>query len=394
MATKLLPVPYFRQQGINYCGAACMKMVIESLGGPSLDQDDLYLDAHASGLDPGVNWQSSPDGIEETLDSVSALPPDFDLTMTTSEATLTRRIVWSIYNASVAPIALVYGNAHWITVVGYSTTKNPSGPSDTSYTITALEIHDPWRSLGEGLPPPPPPPKHVTYAQWTLKYLKPIPSGYWLGKRLAVGEFDAARREPETPVVEPKIKGGGSTGAPIISPQEAQQGANTGLEQYGLRARKDWAPLLESPVSAGEPVLVELLGQPGVYYYVVPFSAPERKTEAAVIVDAFTGEYLEASPLAPHEDGRPWSRLIKDAANDELSRRSLIGHRVELPDNAGRVLLRPQNVGLYPTLVWRPCLESLSPFYPFRLVTIGGMKRFISLDGTHYAELHPAGPGG
>jgi hypothetical protein len=395
MATKLLTVPYFRQDRMNYCGAACMQMVIGSLGGPSLDQDDLYLDAHANGApDPPVIWFSPPDGIEETLDNVGGLPPDFDLTTTTSEATLTRRIVWSIYNASVAPIALVYGNAHWVVVVGYDVTKHPKGVSDTSYTIQALEIHNPWRSLGEGNPPPPPPPKHVTYSWWTFKYLKPVPSGNWSGKRLAVGEFAAARMEPEKLVAEPKITGGASTGAPIIVPEEAKKGASIGIERYGLRAREDWAPLLEPPVTAGEPVLVELLSEPGFFYYVVPFSASDRKVEAGVIVDAFTGEYLEASPLAAHTDGRPWTRLIKDAANNDLSIRSLVGRRFELPDNAGRVLVRPQNVGLYPTLVWRPCLESLSPFYPFRLATIGDMRRFMSIDGFDYAELHDAGPGG
>lgn len=393
MPTKLLPVPYYRQEGINYCGAACMKMVIEALNGPSLDQDDLYNDAHASALDPFVNWKSAPDGIEETLDSVSALAPDFDLTTTTSEATITRRMVWSIFNASVPPIALVYGYAHWVLVVGYQITKDPTGPSDTAYSIGALEIQDPWRSFGEGDPPPPPPPKHITYSQWTSKYLKPVPAGYWIGKRVAVGEFIAPRKVEEI-VAEPTPKVGGSTNAPIISPEEAQRGAYLGLERFGLRDRKDWGPLLQPPVAAIEPVLVERLDQPGGYYYLVPFSASDRKTEAAVIVDAFTGEYLEASPLASHRDGRPWTRLIRDVVNEDTARTGIAGRRLELPGDAGRVLARPQSIGLYPTLVWRPSLESLSPFYPFRLVTIGNMRRFISIDGRAYPELHEAGPGG
>jgi hypothetical protein len=109
------------------------------------------------------------------------------------ELTLTRRLVWSLHQHSVPPIALVYGWDHWVVVVGYDISRDPNGPSDDDYEIRALEIHDPWRLVEEGDAPPPPPPKHVTFEEWLRTYLKPVPRGHWEGKTVAVGVFAPAR---------------------------------------------------------------------------------------------------------------------------------------------------------------------------------------------------------
>jgi hypothetical protein len=43
--------------------------------------------------------------------------------------------------------------------------------------------------------------------------------------------------------------------------------------------------------------------------------------------------------------------------------------------------------------VWKPCVESRSPFYPFRLVTIGDQVRYVRIDGKEFASLTDLGPG-
>ncbi|HEY7475761.1 MAG TPA: hypothetical protein VH679_12165 [Vicinamibacterales bacterium] len=397
MPSKILPVPYHRQERVNYCGAACLQMVIEALSGSSKDQDDLYIDSHESALDPKTNWYSAPDGVEETLDAIKGRQRDFDLAAFSQESTLTRRLVWSVFNASVAPIVLVYGWAHWLVVVGYDISQNPSGPTDTSYTITALELHDPWRGEGEGNPPPPPPPRHVAYSEWLNKYLKPVPDGYWSGKRIAVGEF-----------VDPKRKGAkketssgtealplmmGSTPKPIISAGDAAGFAKKGLEQYGLLQRADWQPLLDQPAAPSQSVLVQRLDVAGGYYYLVPLTGGGHKTEAVVRVDGFSGDYLEASAIGVARDGRSWSALAAGLGNEELVRRRLVGQKLELPDDAGRILIRSEGLGVHPSFVWKPCVESQSPYYPFRVVTIGDLVRYIRVDGAVFDALHDAGPG-
>jgi hypothetical protein len=38
-------------------------------------------------------------------------------------------------------------------------------------------------------------------------------------------------------------------------------------------------------------------------------------------------------------------------------------------------------------LVWKPCEESGSPFYPFRVTTVDGRLRYIRVDGEAFDEL-------
>ena len=68
--------------------------------------------------------------------------------------------------------------------------------------------------------------------------------------------------------------------------------------------------------------------------------------------------------------------------------RLVVGRRVELPSRLGHVLVRPEAVCQYPTLVWKPCLESLSPFYPFHMFTAGGHPIYVRTDGIIFTELH------
>jgi len=184
-------VPYHRQEGEDHCGAACLKMVIEALGRKSGSQASLFADAHRHGrLDPATGWLSPPDGVEWTLETRTELRNSaLEVAALTTELALTRRLVWSLFHHSVPPIALVYGLEHWVVVVGYDIDRDPNGPSDSGYNIRALEIHDPWRKTEEGDPPPPPPPRHITMREWQRTYLKPVPSGYWKAKVVAVGVF-------------------------------------------------------------------------------------------------------------------------------------------------------------------------------------------------------------
>ena len=185
-------VPYHRQEGEDYCGPACLQMVIEALGLKSVGQPTLFDDAHEHGThDPQSWWASPPDGVEWALDKRVGnhlSSPVGSVSMKT-EMPVIRRLVWSLADHSVPPIALVYGWDHWVVVVGYNITGTPAGPSDGSYEVKALDIHDPWRTVEEGDPPPPPPPRHVTLKEWRRTYLKPVPKGHWKKKVVAVGVF-------------------------------------------------------------------------------------------------------------------------------------------------------------------------------------------------------------
>ena len=64
-----------------------------------------------------------------------------------------------------------------------------------------------------------------------------------------------------------------------------------------------------------------------------------------------------------------------------------------LPDQRGSLLVRPRAATIYPLLVWKPCVESLSPYYPFHMIIVGDHRLYIRSDGKVFTELHDAGPG-
>jgi hypothetical protein len=392
MPTKILPVPYHRQEDTNYCGAACLQMVIEALGLGLHDQDDLYRGAHYHGRpDKGTNWFSPPDGLEWMLDTVKGRSSNVDVCSLTREPALTRQLVWSLFNDSAAPISLVYGHSHWVVVVGYDIDRDPTGPTDTGYVIRALEIHDPWRTEIEASPPPPPPPRHVAYREWLRTYLKPVPTGRWTGHVVAVGDFGATDR---TDVDEPSPIALGFGPKTLLSPDAAQAAALEGLVENGLFEREHWNALLPAPNQAQKPLLVQRPDVDDDFYYLVPFGQGDRPAGAVVRVDAFSGEYLEASAFPVSGGGRPWGAMVGDWQNEDTARRQIAARKFDLPDRRGRVAVRPEGIGVHPPFIWKPCLESLSPYYPFRLLTIGETLRYIRLDGAEFDALHDAGPGG
>jgi hypothetical protein len=160
-----------------------------------------------------------------------------------------------------------------------------------------------------------------------------------------------------------------------------------------LLRRADWHPLLNQRVAPNGPVLVQRLDHVGSYYYLVPLSGGEHKTDAIVSVDAISGEYLESSAIGANRHGRSWSEIAADSAGEETIRHRILGQRFDLPGRAGRVLARPEGVGVHPSFVWKPCVESQSPYYPFRLLTIGDVPLYVRLDGAAFDTLHEAGPG-
>ncbi len=127
-----LAVQMHQQDTDYYCGAACAQMVLETIGAGLLDQDDLYADNHShSTLDPG--WYTGPDGLQWTL--LDRRPPTFTnyfaLYALDTEDLISRKLCWTIHHYQVAPIALVYGWAHWITVRGYTASAHPAARAIT-----------------------------------------------------------------------------------------------------------------------------------------------------------------------------------------------------------------------------------------------------------------------
>jgi len=394
--TENLTVQMHQQDTDYYCGAACAQMVLETIGAGLLDQDDLYADNHShSTLDAGVNWATGPDGLQWTLldRRPAAFTNYFALYALDTEDLISRKLCWTIHHYRVAPIALVYGWAHWIVVRGYPASAHPASSADNSYTIDAFDINNPWPPCPSfdtpALAPPPPhnagdgcgtggdrgvANEHVTYATWQSTYMTGVPGGYWNGKFVAVCDPEPPAQRGGPMRAAPKRRGKGE----LLASRAVADLAVAGLEQYGLYERKDWRAAL-SKAKAQPGVLVQRLDRIDSYYALVPFAANGR-TVAFAAVDGRWGDYMQAVLLPRAQRAR--SRLTLEQAF-----KSIVGKRIDLGERKGRLLVRKEAVCMYPHLVWRPCLESLSPYYPFYMFIVGNERIYVRIDGAVFTSL-------
>jgi hypothetical protein len=388
-----LPIAYHQQDTDYYCGAACAQMVLDGIGTGLLDQNALYADNHSHSTIEG-GWATAPDGLQWTLNDrrPAGFPGWFALFALTTEDAISRKLCWTIHHYRVGPVALVYGYQHWIVIRGYDASAAPANSYDSSYSINAFFVNNPWPPT-PSTPPPPPhsgadgcgtggmrgvADEHITYATWQADYMTGVPAGHWMGQFVAVCD-----PEPPTPVRgQMRQTAAHLRGDRLIQPADATQRAVEGLKEYGLLDRDSWKTALAA-TSPGHPVLVQRLDRLDSFYYIVPMQTGEQnRVPVAVSVDARFGQYRQSIAL---RDGGAHVLPM-------LDRNAVIGKVVDqvidLGDQVGRIPIRPEAHCLYPILVWEPCRESLSPFYPFYMFTIGAYRLYVRIDGAVFTQLH------
>jgi hypothetical protein len=386
-----LNVGYHQQDTDNYCGAACAQMVLHSVGQPLISQDDLYNDNHSHSVEPSY-WSTPPDGLQWTLNNRQT-GKYFALDSDDTEDSISRMLCWTIHYWKVAPIALVEDGNHWVVVHGYTASAAPQSWDDVSYTISSFDINDPWPPT----PTPAPPPPHsdgdvcgsggvrgvassnVSYATWQSDYMTANSWGVqWKGKYVGVCD---PRRPPRigqrpAPAAQRPFSGERLLAASVI-----EQQFRTLLRQSDLLAHPAWADVLES-VQPKDAALVQRLDRTDSYYWIVPAVDSRGGLRTAVRFDARFGNYQQAIKVQ-----NPQTDMFGFRSSEELVRH-VMDRRIELPNDGGRLILRPEAISVHPCLVWRPCLQSLSPFYPFRMITIGAIQVFVRIfDGAVFVGL-------
>ncbi|MFT3910638.1 MAG: hypothetical protein QM737_14525 [Ferruginibacter sp.] len=393
MPTKNLDVQQHQQDTDYYCGAACAQMVLAQIGAGLLDQDDLYTDNHNHSVTES-GWYTAPDGLQWTM--VNRKPASFTNTFVlfalNNEDSISRKIVWTIFHYQVAPIAMVYHAAHWIVVRGYDISADPANSTDNSYSINAFDINNPWPYITLAAPPPPHTVgdtcgsggvhgvanEHISYNTWQTDYMTGINFGHWNGKFVAICDPLPASEIPGKSVRHQSP----FDGKKIIDKKEIERLAFDGIKLYGLTRKKWWKKAL-SESKAGEPVLVQRLDRANSYYYIIPFNDTEANSNALMSIDARYGDYKQGVILpkpAPHlSSAYNRKEVVKKVVNTKI---------MHDDDKLGRMVIHPEAYCLYPTLVWKPCRESLSPFWPFHMFTIGSRHVYVRIDGAIFTQLH------
>ncbi|HLK92467.1 MAG TPA: hypothetical protein VKZ18_21405 [Polyangia bacterium] len=292
---------------------------------------------------------------------------------------------------------MVYGWNHWLVVRGYTASAAPAGFDDTSLSISGFMVNNPWPptpSFYNAAVAPPPPhggsdgcgtggnrgvvDEHIAYTTWQADYMTGIPSGHWAGKFVAVCDPDPPPSRPgqfPREIMKPLV------GNRLIDASVAVDRAKEGLELHGLLDRDVYKRVFGA-VRPGHPQLVQRLDRFDSFYSIIPYTGPGGTTPLTVAVDARTGVYRQSAVAADANASVAPSLEVQGA------RRQIVGRSLQLPDPLGRLLVRPEAVCQYPTLVWKPCRESLSPFWPFHLFTVGNHQIYVRTDGAVFTTLH------
>jgi hypothetical protein len=388
-----LRVPYHQQDTEVSCGAACAQMTLSEIGTPLLGQDQLYDDNHHHSLiEP--RWLTGPDGLQWTMNNRKPakftnrfVPFYLDL-----EDSICRKIVWTIHHYQVAPIVLVLGT-HWIVVRGYKASAAPTSADDLSYSITGFYVNDPTPSLEAATPPPPPHSdrdgcgsggdrgfanQYVDMAAWHDTYMKPVRNGHWEGKFIALcdPERSADRVGNQAPIVHPY------NGDNILTPNQAIASAMSGIQDAGLADRSPWNDNLAA-ATPGVPVLVQRLEVADSFYYIVPVRSNLNRVAVLSCVDARFGDFRQSATIPAGGDA--WVGLNFDA---QLAFTEIVGKTITLDDDVTKIIVRKEASSVHPTLVWKPCQESLSPYYPFVMITVGDYRVYIRVDGAVFTKLN------
>jgi hypothetical protein len=391
-----LSVPYHQQDEWDYCGAACSEMVLEALGGGILGQDILFGAIQSHNLKETTGWYSAPDGIAWVLDnSPTTTPGTFAANICVDAASISRQIAWSIYDAELPAVALVYGQQHWVVVRGFQASALPKASDDASYSISSFDVNNPCPAVPDpakaGFPPPHGATdgcgsggnhgagdENIAYTQWADTYMTGVRRGAWKGfVAVCSPAYDPCSSVAMRPMAHR------ASGDRILTHEEVVTYSLAGLKDFGLRDRKAWKRSL-SGTTPGKPMLVQRLDRTDEFYYIVPMESGPNIAHVLVCINARFGDYLQAVRVSV-PGGSAFAGLNFDSL---AALASVLDRRFSAGKRRGKFVVRPEASALYPTLVWRPCRESRSPYYPFFMITVGNHKIYVRVDGQVFTRLH------
>jgi hypothetical protein len=353
-----LDIPVFQQTAPDSGGAASAQMI---LGRAGLDQAALTREANKLGSEePG--WKMAPDALAKLLTVHAGHDFAFHPDITADQAM--RRTAWSILHDRMAPAVLIWKCRHWGIVTGFEADRVPASIDDESWGLLGFYLRNPYGPLDH----------HIDVASWKAQYQTGVLHGIWRTRRVVIctGEAAAAapklKPDPEPPFLRREILDPARISRAAL---EAVTGDRFARHPRWREAAQDTAP--------GVPMLITRLNFPADHHFIVPMLRQGRAT-LLLILDAYDGSYRESAPIDPDQ---PFATDVARARLDTM----LAQGAIETETGKDLVPVWPDTTAVFPTLTWRPCLESLSPYLPFFHIHTGNRQIHVRLDGKVFGEI-------
>jgi len=367
------------QQKSNYCGAACVQMVLSTMGLRGLDpvraQSAFYSSANVWN---GPGAYGRPVGVAATINryntgisSYLPVPPvvEFREHRTPAPYEACATVVNALVDHNAASVVMVLGSTHWIVVHGGAGDGTPCDGSP--YEIEVLLICNPDNGFFHGIPgggtegatAPGFIDEWITYADFLYTYFSGCNDGappswgvpYADGRQFVIVTDDRARAQGDLRL--PPAQGL----APSVSAADA----------LAAFAKSPFAADLAN-AKHEKPLRVRRTDRDEEYYYLVPFALPDGIVRL-VRLDS-QGSYLGSA--SGHAEVRTFAdpQWQLDLVSEWAARH---GKRS-----------RYDRLRADETLVWQPSVESASPYNVFRRVGDGAFTVYVSWGGSVMPALH------
>jgi hypothetical protein len=402
MADVIVPVQRRQQENLYFCGPATAQMVLAALGVPTPPvppswQKQLwdYITQHTGANRPDDApddpyafdgqkcewcagewncWTTTPGVLAALLNQ--QLIGSYAIAKHSSEESATGALLDTI-DQQLPAVALVYGWMHWLVVDGYRHSR-PNAEPVAGRQLNGVYIRNPEKGRTG---------HYVRWAKWQTSYLWFIACGQYKNKMVTlpgrravpgVRSVTSPMTIAQPPMVTPSTTARDPWTLPMKTLITSSAAMSKALEQLDdFRTSRLGPGLLSAePRSA---LLVQRLDDPDLYYYIVTFQTGGRDT-ARAIVDAFDGNLDELEAI--EETGEDLTTYLPAPAALQRLRKE-----TERAADVLRFRVRDGLVGEHPVLVWKPCLQSRSPFLPFYQLSVGDSFVYYRVDGERFSKL-------
>ncbi len=363
----MVSVPDHPEEALTWCGPATGQMIMEGYpsGACSHLQEDVWMATQSYKTE--TMWDTDPDGLKGAMNTLCPPAGRWNIYSDTDPQKIMHSVAFwmTINNYPVAGLlnTLPHNSytahaEHWIAIRGIITDVDPT--TNPTVDLQFVWFNDPAVSLGD-----PSIERFVSGSTWYSEFQPVTKAGSsYHGKYVAIIEPPEIKGTAIAPVEVLTGK--------IITPDDALRYAAKWVKEHKLYKMKPYTVLKKAkPLN---PLLVN-----GNYsgYYIIPYASEGENAQAAVIVNAYTGNFQEVGAFKP-------VRYIPKQEAIDIALKYL---NLQRPGEAQGINPQPEPPGVSAELVYPIGEPTVSRYFPIWKVTANRKVVGVSRQGKILAKM-------